>query len=492
MKNRLKGPKMNKKIAGQLAGALGLLLALSLLVGIGVTPVLAVPQMPDQFWGTVTMGGSAAPAGIAITASITGAPDAATITGAGGSYNLLVPADDPDTSTKEGGVAGDTIQFYVGTTAAQTSTFAYGGITNFPLTIAAPPVPAPTVVGAATNAAGTVITITFSKNMANPVGKHGQFKYQIGGGADQNFSAAALNADNTKVDLTCAGTAIAYGNTVTVSYTKGTVLAADGGVLESFTNQAVTNNMPAPSPPVAQKLIGADDGTIVGTESANYMWGCKFTASATGTCNEVRIKVDGNCNVKVAVYANNAGEPGARLAKQDTSTACVTGWNIIPFETSFEIVNGTDYWLFENHDVKHFGYYSETRQSRYKAATYSTFTFPDPAGTGFSSYTAEGGYLAGWGTTVAPVPPAAPTRDCSVLTFRWNASAGATNYHLQVNTSADFTGTDVFNGEVGNVTSREVPGLTGNTTYYYRVKAGNAGGWSGWSSTGSMRCGGVL
>ena len=46
-----------------------------------------------------------------------------------------------------------------------------------------------------------------------------QFKYKIGGGDDQPFSAAALNADTTKIDLTTSGTTIAHGDTVTVSYT---------------------------------------------------------------------------------------------------------------------------------------------------------------------------------------------------------------------------------------------------------------------------------
>jgi uncharacterized repeat protein (TIGR02059 family) len=113
----------------------------------------------------------------------------------------------------------------------------------------------PTFVSAATNAAGTAMTITFNKDMANPAGKHGDFKYKINGGAVQSFSAAALNATITKIDLTCSGTAIAYGNTVTVSYTAGTVAASDGGVLATFTDQAVSNNMPGPASTVALTAV---------------------------------------------------------------------------------------------------------------------------------------------------------------------------------------------------------------------------------------------
>ena len=100
---------------------------------------------------------------------------------------------------------------------------------------------APTVSCTSTN--GSLITIQFSKTMANPVGQQGYFKYQVNGGADQTFSAAALNGDTSKIDLICSGTAIVYGNTITVKYTVGGISASDFGILASFSGQAVTNNV---------------------------------------------------------------------------------------------------------------------------------------------------------------------------------------------------------------------------------------------------------
>jgi uncharacterized repeat protein (TIGR02059 family) len=123
-----------------------------------------------------------------------------------------------------------------------------------------PPDP-PTVVSAVTNVAGTVITVAFDKAMANPAGKQAQFKYQIGGGADQPFSSATLDADTTRINLTCSGTAIAFGNIVTLLYSSGTVAAADGGVLASFSGRAVTNNMMAP-PTVASAATNTE-GTVI-------------------------------------------------------------------------------------------------------------------------------------------------------------------------------------------------------------------------------------
>ncbi|MCJ7829372.1 MAG: hypothetical protein MUP81_06500, partial [Dehalococcoidia bacterium] len=43
------------------------------------------------------------------------------------------------------------------------------------------------------------------------------------------------------------------------------------------------------------------------------------------------------------------------------------------------------------------GFHTATAQRRYKAATFSTFTFPDPAGTGFTPATDGYSMLSGWG-----------------------------------------------------------------------------------------------
>ena len=119
--------------------------------------------------------------------------------------------------------------------------------------------------------------------------------------------------------------------------------------------------------------------------------------------------------------------------------------------------------------------------------TYSTFTFPNPAGTGFGSAVVTR-FMAGYGTTTPTLPPDVPTpiSPGTAITFKWSASTGATKYWLQVNTSAEFTGANMFNAEVGNVTSQEVTGLSLGTSYYWRVKAGNNTGWSNWSTVRSV------
>jgi uncharacterized repeat protein (TIGR02543 family) len=281
-----------------------------------------------------------------------------------------------------------------------------------------------------------------------------------------------------------------------VNWTGDTATIADVDAADTTItmngNYAITANFEEiPVSPADQKLIGADDASG-SNSSSGYFRLSRFQAVASGNMTEFKVKAGAIGNVKCALYTDKAGGPGSLITAMNTGQAVTSGWNTLSF-TSTPITSGIYYWLAMNIDTSGAAQYvlSPGAGYRYKAQAYSGFTFPET----LSGLTTDNLYYdlsAGWdGTGVPGQPPAAPTRNCSVLTLRWNASAGATNYILQVNTSADFTGTYVFNGEVGNVTSREVTGLTAGTTYYYRIMAGNVAGWSGWSSAGSMRCGGV-
>ncbi|MBZ4043341.1 LamG-like jellyroll fold domain-containing protein [Flavobacterium hibisci] len=75
-----------------------------------------------------------------------------------------------------------------------------------------------------------------------------------------------------------------------------------------------------------------------------------------------------------------------------------------------------------------------------------------------------------------PVATAAAILSCTSFRTNWNPVDGANAYYLDVSTDPAFgsfvTG---YNGSnVGNVTSVDVTGLSSNTTYYYRVRSGNA------------------
>ena len=88
-------------------------------------------------------------------------------------------------------------------------------------------------------------------------------------------------------------------------------------------------------------------------------------------------------------------------------------------------------------------------------------------------------------TPAVPGTNSANNINCTSFSARWNSSANATTYFLDVstvNTFATFVpGYQDLN--VGNVTSRNVTGLTAGTTYYYRVRAGNSCGTSASNAT---------
>lgn len=144
------------------------------------------------------------------------------------------------------------------------------------------------------------------------------------------------------------------------------------------------------------KLIGQDDQTISASVAANYHWTDKFTAVATGIMDRFRIKCSGSGNVKVAVYADSAGSPGALLNAVNTGQAVVAGWNEIVFPAT-QITQGTSYWLSLISDAMIAGYWNQAGNTRkYKSVAYAGFTFPDPAGSFDGQFTDVPDLTAGW------------------------------------------------------------------------------------------------
>jgi hypothetical protein len=239
---------------------------------------------------------------------------------------------------------------------------------------------------------------------------------------------------------------------------------------------------------VATQLIIGSSTIGTNTMGGGYVLYAKYTATNSGNVNQIRVYSLANGHAKVAIYSDNGGEPGSKLISNDTPQAVsASQWNSLSL-SSTALTQGTVYWIgicIDNNGAA--SWVGNSGTARFIPVTYSSFTFPPTAGTSFTNTTVYMS-LAGWGSISLPTPPEPPSplSPGATITFKWGTSTGATTYWLQVNTASDFSGTNVVNAEVGNVTTQEVTGFSLGTAYYWRVKAGNSSGWSAWSSVRSV------
>ena len=161
------------------------------------------------------------------------------------------------------------------------------------------------------------------------------------------------------------------------------------------------------------KLLGADNATGL-DEVVGYFRLTRWQAVASGYMTEFRVKAGASGYVKCALYQDNNGEPGALITAMNTGQAVVAGWNTLSF-TSTWVNSGTPYWLGVCFDVQGAVQYIDGGTYRYRAATYSTFTFPDPAGSDFTSG-AYSDLTAGWGTGEQTISPTSIVQPISIGT----------------------------------------------------------------------------
>lgn len=139
--------------------------------------------------------------------------------------------------------------------------------------------------------------------------------------------------------------------TVTATSSNSWNTNLDNLVYSSIQNPGVTPN-PTPTPPPGTTGGYTTQGALLDTGDAGYMNGSKFTTNHTGgTATSMSVfvgNVDAGNNNKyqMAIYSDNAGNPGTLRAKTATGMLTPLSWNSLPITATLSA--NTTYWLMYN------------------------------------------------------------------------------------------------------------------------------------------------
>jgi len=209
------------------------------------------------------------------------------------------------------------------------------------------------------------------------------------------------------------------------------------------------------------KLIGTDtSGTIQGS-APNQISLTRWTALSTGTVTQFKIHICQACQVKVALYADSSGSPGALLGAVNTGQQVSVGWNTLSFPDT-PVTKDAVYWLAQISDISsgNYIYYNPEygHAFAYKSQPYAGFSWPDPltgvtvASDYYYCHAAYGGLKIGTAGFTQPL-------SCGLLKLRLSVKPPATICQSACGTPAlTFTGVVSPSG-VAEVIVYGLPGL---------------------------------
>lgn len=321
-----------------------------------------------------------------------------------------------------------------------------------------------------TNAAITAYANTANKNMSIVLNGTGSFIYWISRENAATTTRPKLTVvyttDTTPPTYQNQGTNTTYNNVTAGGVINLTAQGKDETSLDWAWLSTNETSSWVNYTSSGSKLLGANDATDT-PAAADYLTLNKFTASATGNMTQLKVKASASANVKCALYADSSGTPGALITAMNTGQAVVSGWNTLTF-TSTPITSGTTYWLAT--DIDTLGGTtadaSGTGGTRaWKIATYSGFTFPNPAGGGYTNDTYNG-LVTGWSIGFYN-SPMNMTKDNNWQwsNFTWQNSSVATNttvgWKIYYNdTSNNINGTAINTFCVGTCAGAPSPDTT--------------------------------
>ncbi|KAF1085305.1 Cellulosome-anchoring protein precursor [Sporotomaculum syntrophicum] len=200
---------------------------------------------------------------------------------------------------------GDAAQQIVAADGGVLESFAPQNVTN------SLPGSAPTFVGADVTSQGD-ISVTFSQDMADPSGKHAGFVVTVDG-APVEIEAASAAKETKKIKLVLATKVTSGEQVVQVAYTKPgdaaqQIVATNGGVLESFAPQSVTNSLAVPPTKPAPQLLIAEvtpKGDISILFDVDMAVPAEDDPLMSQICDQFTVLVNGTENTVTAVSATN-------------------------------------------------------------------------------------------------------------------------------------------------------------------------------------------
>ncbi len=162
----------------------------------------------------------------------------------------------------------------------------------------------------------TNVEIQFDIQMADPTGKQNQFIVTVDGNRAAISSAGLKDGDPRTFVLTLA-TPLTGTETVLVSYTQGDITGSTGGILVSFTDQAVTlKSQTINFPVIPDKLIG--DPPFNPGATASSLLGITYSSSnlsvATSLGSNITILSVGTSDI-TALQAGNGTYAPARYTR---------------------------------------------------------------------------------------------------------------------------------------------------------------------------------
>ena len=338
---------------------------------------------------------------------------------------------------------------------------------------------------------GDVIYFSFMVNVTESGTKTGDYFIHIG----NRVSTSSFTYFCARVFAKVSGGVVNFGisNSSTATYgttnfaTNTTYLLVVKYIISTAGNDEADLWVFSSGVPSSETLAGTPEVSNTSTLGQDIVNAIALRQGSSS--NSVQTVVDGirlDTSWSGLLPQSGLAAPVATAASNITANGFTANWN--------HSAGATNYWLdvstasdfstlvtgFDNKDVGNVATFDVSSLS-----TGFTYYYRVRASNANGTSTNSNIITVDTGVLDAPLARSATNITTTSFTARWNSSATATTYLLDVSTASDFSTfiTDYNGKDVGNVTSCNVTSLSGSTIYYYRVRASNSGGTSANSNT---------